>query len=388
SAILLMSGLGAGNLRDQAQREQMLYQDRLNALSVERDARAADASAAHDRFTLALAEISEMQTRLLASEERRKELETGIATLRATLRTAMAERDQQAAETERLTAALAETTDAAMPETRRLAELEATVDFLNTALTGTAEDRDDIVTNTAEAQQLLADMEFERELVEERNDRIFRQLEEAVSMSLAPLDEMFQSAGLPADQIIETVRRGYSGQGGPLTPLAVPEGDPAAPETLRANQILERLDELNLYRIAVQKAPFAEPVKGTFRFTSGFGPRRDPFNGSRRQHNGVDFAAAHGAPIYATADGVVTKAGWASGYGRIIKIRHDFGIETYYAHLARFRVDVGDRVSRGDRIGDMGNSGRSTGTHLHYEVRVGGTPMNPMKYIKAARDVF
>ncbi|MEM1066625.1 MAG: DUF5930 domain-containing protein, partial [Pseudomonadota bacterium] len=211
SAILLMSGLGAGNLRDQAQREQMLYQDRLNALSVERDARAADASAAHDRFTLALAEISEMQTRLLASEERRKELETGIATLRATLRTAMAERDQQAAETERLTAALAETTDAAMPETRRLAELEATVDFLNTALTGTAEDRDDIVANTAEAQQLLADMEFERELVEERNDRIFRQLEEAVSMSLAPLDEMFQSAGLPADQIIETVRRGYSG---------------------------------------------------------------------------------------------------------------------------------------------------------------------------------
>lgn len=388
SAILLMSGLGAGNLRDQAQREQMLYEDRLNALSVERDARAADASAAHDRFTLALAEISEMQTRLLESEERRKELETGIATLRATLRTAMAERDVQAGEAERLAATLAETADTAAPDMRRMAELEETVDFLNTALSGTAETRDEIVASTAEARQMLDDMEFERELIEERNDRIFRQLEEAVSMSLAPLDEMFQSAGLPADQIIETVRRGYSGQGGPLTPLSVPEGDPAAPETLRANQILERLDELNLYRIAVQKAPFAEPVKGTFRFTSGFGPRRDPFNGSRRQHNGVDFAAAHGAPIYATADGVVTKAGWASGYGRIIKIRHDFGIETYYAHLARFRVEEGDRVSRGDRIGDMGNSGRSTGTHLHYEVRVGGKPINPMKYIKAARDVF
>ena len=81
-------------------------------------------------------------------------------------------------------------------------------------------------------------------------------------------------------------------------------------------------------------------------------------------------------------------AGWENGFGRLVKIRHAFGIETWYAHQSQIRVEVGQRVSRGDRIGDMGNSGRSTGTHLHYEVRVSGNPVNPMTYIKAATDVF
>ncbi len=84
----------------------------------------------------------------------------------------------------------------------------------------------------------------------------------------------------------------------------------------------------------------------------------------------------------------MTYAGWMSGYGRLVKIQHEFGIETRYAHQSKIRVKVGQRVSRGDRIGDMGTSGRSTGTHLHYEVRVGGKAVNPMTYIKAAKDVF
>ena len=80
--------------------------------------------------------------------------------------------------------------------------------------------------------------------------------------------------------------------------------------------------------------------------------------------------------------------GWQSAYGRLIKIKHDFGIETRYAHLSKFRVKKGQRVSRGQHIGDMGNTGRSTGTHLHYEIRIGGKAINPMKYIKAAKNVF
>jgi murein DD-endopeptidase MepM/ murein hydrolase activator NlpD len=124
------------------------------------------------------------------------------------------------------------------------------------------------------------------------------------------------------------------------------------------------------------------PVRDSYRMTSGFGTRWG------RLHAGLDFAAPIGTPIYATADGVVTEAGWSSGYGRMIKIQHEFGIETRYAHLNAIRVDVGQRVSRGERIGDMGNSGRSTGPHLHYEIRVGGQAVNPMIYIRAGTDVF
>ncbi|MFZ2237428.1 MAG: M23 family metallopeptidase, partial [Dokdonella sp.] len=124
------------------------------------------------------------------------------------------------------------------------------------------------------------------------------------------------------------------------------------------------------------------------RYTSGFGGRDDPFGRGVRRHEGQDMAGDYGAPIYATADGVVTYAGWENGYGRLIKIQHEFGIETRYGHLSQIRVNVGQRVSRGDKIGDMGNSGRSTGTHLHYEIRLSGTAINPMTFIKAAQNVF
>ena len=382
SAILLMDTLGAGNLRDQAARQQEMYQTRLNALSVERDARAEEAFAAHERFSLALAEVSAMQARLLAAEERRKELETGMTALRATLRTAFAERDAAEARAGELAQALAESEEDAAPEIAQLEELGTTIDYLSAALSMTAENRDHYAGTTAESLARLDQIDMDMRLMEERNDRIFQQLEEAVSISLEPLDEMFSEAGLPADSILESVRRGYSGQGGPLTPLTFStKGAPDA-DSIRANSILERLDRLNLYRIAVEKTPFAMPVLAPHRFTSGFGPRWG------RMHEGADFAAPSGTAIHATADGTVVHAGWEGGYGRLIKIRHDFGIETRYAHLSKIRVSVGDRVSRGDRIGDMGNSGRSTGTHLHYEVRIGGTPKNPMTYIKAARDVF
>ena len=204
---------------------------------------------------------------------------------------------------------------------------------------------------------------------------------------------MFEQAGLPTARILEEVRRGYNGQGGPLVPFSVstktPNGeDVVDPVAQRANGIIRQLDEVNTYRMAVEMSPLYHPVQAPYRFTSPFGYRRDPKTGGRRMHNGADFAAPYGTPIYAAADGVVTKAGWGSGYGRMVKVRHAFGIDTWYAHLTRVRVSVGQRVSQGDRIGDMGSTGRSTGVHLHYEVRRDGKPRNPMNFIRAGQNVF
>ena len=210
-----------------------------------------------------------------------------------------------------------------------------------------------------------------------------------MTVSVEPLNKMFRNAGMNPDSLLAQVRRGYSGQGGPLTPVVFStKGELPSPDASRANRILNQMDRLNLYRIAAEKAPFALPVKNSYRFTSPFGYRRDPKTGGRRLHKGVDFAGPVGTPLYATADGTVVHAGWSSGYGRLVKIQHEFGIETRYAHMSRLNVKVGQRVSRGTRIGDMGASGRVTGPHLHYEVRVGGKAVNPMIYIKAANDVF
>ena len=378
TAILLMDSIGSGNFRAQAQRDQMIYEARLNALSSERDARAAEAIAAQERFSAALAQISAMQSDLLATEDKRRELETGLEVVQATLRDTMQQRKAQATELAALTAG-----DGAVAPAAQTAAQEGTVDLLATALAETAAERDQIAADAQFALDHAAETENELRLMHERNDDIFRQLEEAMTVSVEPLEKMFRAAGMNPDNMLSQVRRGYSGNGGPLTPLSFSTmGGGPDPDAARANGILNRLDEINLYRIAAEKAPFDVPVKSAFRFTSGFGQRWG------RMHEGTDFAAPIGTPVYATADGVVTSAGWSSGYGRLIKIQHEFGIETRYAHLNAIKVNVGQRVSRGDRIGDMGNSGRSTGPHLHYEVRVGGNAVNPMNYIRAGQDVF
>lgn len=383
TAILLMDNIGSGNIREQVKREQTAYETRLNDLSVERDLRAKEAEMAHERFSVALEQISEMQSALLASEDRRAELEKGIDVIQSTLRRTMAERDKARDEASELALALNGSPEGGKTAAGRVDDAMGTVDFLTSALETTASERDQIASDAEEAFEYARELEFQAELVKERNDRIFTQLEDAMTISVKPLDKMFSAAGLSSDNLISQVRRGYSGQGGPLTPLSFstmgqePDGD-----TLRANGILNDLDRLNLYRIAAQKAPFALPVKSAFRFTSGFGMRWG------RMHKGTDFAASHGTPIYTTADGVVISADWSQGYGKLVKIQHAFGIETRYAHMSKILVKVGQRVSRGEQIGAMGNTGRSTGTHLHYEVRVGGKAVNPMTYIKAAKDVF
>jgi murein DD-endopeptidase MepM/ murein hydrolase activator NlpD len=225
------------------------------------------------------------------------------------------------------------------------------------------------------------EIEMELRLAEERNEQIFRQIEEAMTVSIEPLNKMFRAVGKNPDTIIDVIRKGYSGYGGPMTKLSSHGSDPTM-EELRANAIFNDLDEMNIYRIAVEKIPFANPLKSAYRYTSGYGRRWG------RMHYGTDFAAPHGTPIYASADGVVVHAGWASGYGRLVKIKHEFGYETRFGHLSKIRVNVGQKVSRGERIGDMGNTGRSTGTHLHYEIRINGNAINPMKYLEAGHDVF
>ncbi len=383
TAILLIDSIGSGNVREQVKREQIAYETRLNALSDERDLRAQEADMAHQRFSVALAQISEMQTKLLESEDSRAELEKGIDVIQSTLRRTISERDAARAKAQELEVALNGAEENGATAAGRIEDAIGTLDFITSALETTATERDQIAADAQKAFTHAQELEFQAELIKERNDRIFTQLEDAMTISVKPLDKMFAAAGLSSDSLISQVRRGYSGQGGPLMPLSFSTmGQEPDADTLRANGILNQLDRLNLYRIAAQKAPFALPVKAAFRFTSPFGMRWG------RMHKGTDFAAALGTPIYATADGVVISAGWGQGYGKLVKIQHAFGIETRYAHMSKILVKVGQRVSRGQQVGAMGNTGRSTGTHLHYEVRVGGKAVNPMTYIKAAKDVF
>ena len=383
TAIVLIETIGSGNFRDQARRDQALYEERLNALASERDIREQESIDSQNRFNTALNQISVMQSTLLGSEDTRRELERGINVIHGTLRRAMNEREEIRTELQSLQKKINPEVGV-LPEAVNIAEISETMEYMNQTLEEISQQRDDAVQTANLAKESMENLELEMQFFEEKSDQIFRQLEDALTISVKPLDKMFQTAGLSTKRLLDQVKRGYSGQGGALSPILFQSTvlESLDPRVDRANNIISQLDKLNVYRIAIEKTPFDIPVKETYRFTSGFGPRWG------EMHRGIDLAARSRTPIYATADGVVTRAGWNGGYGRVVYIKHPFGIETRYAHLARIRVKKGQSVSRGQKIGDMGNSGRSTGTHLHYEVRVGGKAVNPMIFIKAGRNVF
>ena len=165
------------------------------------------------------------------------------------------------------------------------------------------------------------------------------------------------------------------GVGGPLEPVG---GSDATFKQLFNSW--KKLDSISSGAIAV---PSDKPVR-TAAFTSGYGVRSDPFRGAAAMHAGIDLAGPSGTPIYATADGVVSTAGYNSGgYGNLVKIDHGRGIETRYGHLSSMAVAPGQRVTRGQQIGRMGSTGRSTGSHLHYEVRIDGRAVNPIPFMKS-----
>ncbi len=142
----------------------------------------------------------------------------------------------------------------------------------------------------------------------------------------------------------------------------------------------ERVRGTNPVEAATVAIPSIHPLR-TGRVSSGYGVRRHPVLGGRRKHNGVDLAAPTGTPVYATADGLVSRANWFSSYGKYISIEHGGQIQTRFAHLSRIAVRNGQSVKKGDLIGFVGSTGRSTGPHLHYEVRVSGRPVNPLQYM-------
>ncbi len=149
---------------------------------------------------------------------------------------------------------------------------------------------------------------------------------------------------------------------------------------LQRHSFTEIYEKLREKTEDLQYIPSLRPVDGGF-ISSGFGKRRDPFTKRISRHEGLDFQTREGAKVYATADGVVIMSKYRRGYGYTVEIDHGNGMVTRYAHNAKNIVRVGDRVERGDVIAYVGNTGRSTAPHLHYEVRVNGVAQNPLKYI-------
>ena len=200
----------------------------------------------------------------------------------------------------------------------------------------------------------------------------------AASQRLAKVEAAIRGFGLnPA--AFTNVR---GGMGGPYVPVG---GLIASDPELR--DLATLLSRLNAMETTLATIPSDRPTAAPME-TSSYGYRRDPFNGQTAFHAGIDFPGTYGQPIIAAAAGQVSFVGQRPGYGNVVEIDHGNGILTRYAHLSRFGARVGDKVARGQAIARMGSTGRSTGTHLHFEVRVRGDAVNPRRFLEARQDVL
>lgn len=156
--------------------------------------------------------------------------------------------------------------------------------------------------------------------------------------------------------------------------------DKAVHETqLKEQSVIDLWESLSERQSLINATPNIKPARGWL--TSRFGYRMSPFTGKQTMHAGLDIAAAPGSPIYAPADGVVSFAGYDEGYGKLVSVDHGYGVTTRFGHTSQIYVQVGQKVSKWDVIAAVGNTGRSTGPHLHYEVRINGTPVDPINFI-------
>ena len=205
--------------------------------------------------------------------------------------------------------------------------------------------------------------------------RVEQQQLEQAALVAAALDVRYKVTAAELKKLgISPARVGADGVGGPFESA----GNPTFKALFNS---WKKLDQLQDGVIAI---PSDKPVKTDVSFTSGFGVRADPFHAGAAMHPGIDLAGAYGSPIYATADGTVLRAGWNSGgYGNLVEIDHGRGITTRYGHMSAILVRAGDHISRGQLIGRMGSTGRSTGNHLHYEVRIDGRAVNPIPFMKS-----
>ena len=215
--------------------------------------------------------------------------------------------------------------------------------------------------------------------VERRQLASLTSLEDNLESRARRMRGVFTDLGLDAGQLEAATPR--AGMGGPFVPVKLSSDAGAFDRQLyRINISRAQVERLNRTLALV---PYRKPVVGEVEFTSGFGVRADPFLGRPAMHTGLDFRAATGDPVRATANGKVASSGWAGGYGRMVEIDHGNGLSTRYGHLSEITVKVGDVVKIGQVIGAVGSTGRSTGPHLHYETRIDGEAVDPQKFLRA-----
>lgn len=256
------------------------------------------------------------------------------------------------------------------------------------ALTTVIAQRNLVQTDRTDMAGTIEDLKERLSTLQESQASFVSHLTERTRQNLGDMEKTVQMTGLKVDDLLHLTNEPGLGQGGPFVPA------PTDTKDLNEKKLLESVatldDEVGRWeklQVILRSLPLSAPVDRYY-ISSGFGERTDPMNGEAAIHEGLDMVDSIRSEVMATAPGRVVFAGWRGSYGRVVEIDHGLGIMTVYAHLDSVLVKEGDLVDYRQAIGKLGNSGRSSGAHVHYEVRFEGKPLDPMGFLKAGRYVF
>jgi murein DD-endopeptidase MepM/ murein hydrolase activator NlpD len=217
-------------------------------------------------------------------------------------------------------------------------------------------------------------------------EQSIQRLTESTGTYIKTMKNVISMAGIDLKKLLKGFDLQETGQGGPFI-AAERENLPGDLLKVSLDNLENKLSLREALQSIMKKMPLAPPLN-TYYITSGFGKRRDPINKRWAAHYGLDLGGPFKSRVYSTAPGVVSYAGWKGKYGKLVEINHGAGIKTRYGHLNNFNVKKGQKIKFHQKIGNLGSTGRSTGAHLHYEVIFRGKALNPIKFIKAGRNVF
>jgi len=260
-----------------------------------------------------------------------------------------------------------------------LATLETDIAALGQQRQRAIEEREHLRARVGELEERIASLQRSQQ------DFLLYLAERTIS-TIDEAERTIGMTGLGVEMLLDRARRIPLALGGPFVELS---SDLLADSELKhevsvVDSHMERWEQLQF----ILRALPLNPPLDYYHVTSKYGKRKDPMNGKWAMHDGIDMGAPYRSPVLATSGGVVIEAGWHAGFGRRVVIDHGMGIETVYAHLHSITVKEGDKVGFREQIGLLGSSGRSTGPHVHYEIRVDGNPVDPTDFLEAGRYVF
>ena len=341
------------------------------------------------KFASITKDLEENHSLMLGLVEKNAALQRNLSSVSRRLEITSAERQQVINTRERLKEQLAVLENEMQSMSSRNYALKDNLSAVESDLHIILAERNKAQTDSTRMRRRVDELTERLKVLQDSEGEVVQRMNERTSDQISSLEKVMELAGLDPDRLLGATGetdRPQGGVGGPFIPFKG-DGLPASDLKLELANLDRNLARLESLQETIAKVPLAAPMT-TYYITSSYGKRRDPMTNRWSAHYGIDLGGPMKSPVYSTAAGTVTVAGWHGRYGRLVEIDHGQGLKTRYAHLNSILVKVGQKVKFHDKVGLLGNTGRSTGPHLHYEVEFNEKPLNPLKLIRAGRYVF